>query len=655
MKVCFDFETYWIQPGMLAPPVVCGAFKSPDQEAVFLLRDQALDRTHFLLEDSSTYWVGHNIAYDFGCYLRHRPEDFPLVWKAYEESRVFDTKIAATLHAIAEGRLQDGALLDKNGRRAVDPAKGVQTNRYSLALVVKEWLGRNDAKVNAGFVSRYQELEGISLTAWPPEAIQYPKDDVTNTLEAHEAMLMSAQNLHCAPFHTHAAFCLHLGAINGWRTSAPRVEALKVLVESTKADLLRRAQEAGFLKPNKKNKSGVSKDTKVIKARVEALWGALVPKTETGETSISRETLTDSGDESLAALGELSKWEKFSTYIPSLEAGTLAPLTVECNPLLATGRTSYEGLVQLMPRKGGVRECFEFRGVGSSVDYAAVELSTLAQVCIWRVGHSALGDAINNGMDPHSLLGAQLTGSKYEDFLQRVKQKDPVAADLRQAGKAANFGFPGGMGEATFVLAKRREGLKVCELFYRDGKCGEVILTEWNKRATKAPTCERCLKQTRELKNAWFNQWTEMRPYLRGIGDHTNLSESVETFGTKMVRGGITYTSAANHFFQSLAAVGAKRAVIQMTKEMYSGTSPLLGSRLCLFAHDETLIDIPDKGVDWVDAAARRQVDVMVEAMRSVTPDVKISAEPALMKFWSKEAKTVQDAKGRYIRCDYSR
>jgi len=117
---------------------------------------------------------------------------------------------------------------------------------------------------------------------------------------------------------------------------------------------------------------------------------------------------------------------------------------------------------------------------------------------------------------------------------------------------------------------------------------------------------------------------------------------------------------AANHFFQSLAAIGAKRAVVAMTGEMYDEKhdSALLGSRLCIFAHDETIIDIPEHGVDaddvadHVDAAARRQAAVMVEQMKTVVPDVAIKAEPALMRYWSKDAKEKQDEKGRYIPWD---
>lgn len=143
-----------------------------------------------------------------------------------------------------------------------------------------------------------------------------------------------------------------------------------------------------------------------------------------------------------------------------------------------------------------------------------------------------------------------------------------------------------------------------------------------------------------------------MRPYLNWINSQVADSDTITTFVSKMVRGGVTYTSAANHFFQSLAAVGAKRAVVAMTGEMYQDNSPLLGSRLCIFAHDETIIDIPDAGVDAVDAAARRQAAVMVEQMKTVVPDVAIKAEPALMRYWSKDAKEVKDEKGRYIPWD---
>lgn len=649
--VALDFETYLIQEGILAPPVVCGSFYDGLKPAELHLRGDAIAMAVKALDNNLI--VGLNIAYDFGCFLRHCPEEFPAVWKAYSEGRVFDVGIASTLNAIAEGRLIEGDLYDKNGRRCVDPSTGKQTKRYSLALCVKEWLGRDDAKENSKYRLRYAEFDDVPIAYWPPEAVQYPKDDAVNTLEVYQAIIGApAQNLQEVAFQSHVAFCLHISAINGLRTDAARVEAIKGAIESHRGELMDVVLKAGLLKPNKKNVSGWSKNMALIKERVTKAWGDLTPTTDGGGVSTERSVLEESGDPVLEALGEVSKWEKLATYLPSLEAATKAPLNVRPNVLLATNRVSYEGLVQLMPRKGGIRECFKFRGIGSSVDYAAVELSTLAQVCIWVLGYSNLADAINSGKDPHSMLGAQIAGLTYEEFLKRVKEKDPAATDLRQGSKAGNFGLPGGMGEATFVAQKRKEGLLICELFYRDGKCGETKVTSWKERPTKQPTCLRCLEQTRELKAAWFQTWGEMRPYLNWISGQMAHTDVVETFVSKMVRGGMRYTNAANHYFQSLAAIGAKRAVVAMTGEMYQGNSPLLGSRLCIFAHDETIIDIPDLGVDAVDAAARRQAQVMVEQMKSVVPDVAIKAEPALMRHWSKDAKEVKDAEGRYIPWD---
>ena len=58
--------------------------------------------------------------------------------------------------------------------------------------------------------------------------------------------------------------------------------------------------------------------------------------------------------------------------------------------------------------------------------------------------------------------------------------------DLRQTGKAANFGFPGGMGAAKFVIAKRKgEGLRVCRVMGKEAQpCGTEMVTSWKDRET---------------------------------------------------------------------------------------------------------------------------------------------------------------------------
>lgn len=650
MTIAFDYETWLIQDGILAPPVVCGSFFDGVHSAELKLRDAALAETRAWLLTSDDM-VGANVAYDFGCYLAARPQDFDLVWDAYASGRVKDVLIASTLHAIAEGRLIEGELLDKNGRRMVDPNSGKQAHRYTLALATWEWCGRKDAKANDTYRLRYAELDGLPLSAWPPEAIQYPKDDAVNTLDVWNAQLKGAKNLHEVSFQTHVAFCLHLSAMNGLRTNPERVSSLAGIIAEKGGKLRDVVVAAGLMRPTSRSKPDeLSKDMKAIRERVQTAWKGQAPLTPSGAVSTAREVLEESGDNVLEALGEVSKWEKLETYLPSLQTASKVPLNVRPNVILATGRTSYDGLVQLMPRKGGVRECFEFRGIGSSVDYSAIELSTLSQVCLWTVGHSLLADAINSGKDPHSILGAALAGVPYDEFRARYKANDEATADLRQGSKAGNFGFPGGMGPVKFVQAKRKEGLSICNLFYRDGRCGEEKVLEWRERPCGSPTCKRCIEQSEELRSQWFSTWGEMRPYLAWVNAQLETKDWVEQFVSKRIRGGLHFTNAANTFFQGLAADGAKRAVVAMTAEMYGiEESPLNGSRLCIFAHDETIIDIPDRGVDFVDKAARRQAEVMVEQMRTVVPDVKVSAEPALMKFWSKEAKERKDERGRYI------
>lgn len=347
--LAFDFETHLVQPGLLAPPIVCGSFAwrtLGDLNSSLRSRDDTLARARDTLENSSTVFVGANVAYDFGCLLAARPDLLPLVWKAYEEERVFDVLIAGTLDAIAGGRLRDDGLYLRNGKR-------VSSGRYSLSTAVEDYLGRVDAKKNDRFRLSYALLENLPIEQWPEEARQYPIDDAVNTLHVCEVQLKECANLHDLPRQAHAAFCTHLGAMWGIRTDYAKVQNLKAEVDARLGTMREWMLEQGFLKAPK-----MTKDTKVIKERVFKAYNGLPPKTEGGDIATSREALMESGDPVLEKLGTVSKWEKLRTYADSLDALGNKPMNVSCNILLNTGRASYDGLIQLMPREGGVRECF---------------------------------------------------------------------------------------------------------------------------------------------------------------------------------------------------------------------------------------------------------------------------------------------------------
>ena len=490
--LAFDLETHLIQPGLLAPPIVCGSFAT---EIGSVLHDP-----YFTLQNvedhlrGSAHICGANIAYDFGCVLAVRPDLFPLVWKAYEEERVFDVLIAGTLDAIFDGRLREGELFAKDGTK-------ITSGRYSLETVVRDYLGRSDAKRNDVWRKSYALLPA-DLSQWPEEARQYPVDDAVNTLEVAKRQLKACNNLHDLPRQAHAAFCAHMGAIWGLRVDPERAAVLKIEVASHIEEIQKFAIDNKFLKVGgTKKKPKWTKDTKYLKERVFDAYHGLPPSTPTGETSISRETLEDSGDEALVRYSEITKWEKLKVYADTLAQLGTKPLNVSCNILVATGRASYEGLIQLMPRKGGVRECFVARPgtVWSSVDYSAIEMSQLAQVQLWALGQSTLAEALNEDLDPHSLFAAGMTGTTYDEFLKNRKRA--VEAGYRQAAKAANFGFPGMMGAPKFVIAKRREKEHVCEWTFRDGKCGERKVREWKGRDLEAPLCARCIEVAEDLRN----------------------------------------------------------------------------------------------------------------------------------------------------------
>ena len=113
----------------------------------------------------------------------------------------------------------------------------------------------------------------------------------------------------------------------------------------------------------------------------------------------------------------------------------------------------------------------------------------------------------------------------------------------------------------------------------------------------------------------------------------------VEAVGTGYMRGGLGFTDMSNTSFQHLAAMGAKHALWNVTKEMYTDIKSLLyGGKILIFLHDELFMELPE---ETASDAGFRVEKVMVDSMREFIPDVKIKAPPALMRRWYKGADTV--------------
>lgn len=124
--------------------------------------------------------------------------------------------------------------------------------------------------------------------------------------------------------------------------------------------------------------------------------------------------------------------------------------------LKRTGRISAKNPnITQIPRNGDIRSAF-IAAPGHlllKIDYAAIELRTLAATCLRWLGRSRLAETFNAGMDPHSFTASMLVGEPYKKFYASVEAEKSLPKGSpkpysrhRQSSKAVNFGVPGGLG-----------------------------------------------------------------------------------------------------------------------------------------------------------------------------------------------------------------
>jgi hypothetical protein len=677
--VAFDTETHLIQPGLLTPKLVCVSYAAPyrlcgDGIATYLHdRYTGTDLVQSWLMDDDTVLVGHNVAYDLGVLCARRPELLPLVFEAYEQGRIWDTKVRQELLDIASGRSQrNGATFALRNGEWVKAA-------YSLAGLAGHYLGKDrfaEKTDENAWRLRYAELEDVPLDRWPAEATAYAKEDAADTLAIFTAQGGVDGALPTEREQLGAAWALHLMSVWGVRTDATSVADLERRLLEEQVRLRKRVIQAGILvskrvpedeaefheeitkrrKATKKDlqpaldgstpeieyEDGVAyvvtrtvvpmrwaKDSKKIEAYTQRYLtrrGKDVELTATGRVSTAKDTLKQTGSHLLDLVADGGGVDKvLGTYVPVLKDGTQRPINARFNVLVNSARTSCsEPNLQNLPsgrKVGGTRECFVPRDgyVFVSVDYDTLELRALAQCCLTLFGKSEMAASINKDRDLHSQVGATMLGMTYEEVEKGKKVKGSPAKTARDAAKVCNFGAPGGLGAASLVdYARAGYG---------------VTLTE---------------QQSREMKAQWLKAWPEMVSYFAWINQAVGLGEAVLRHPiTGFVRGDVGYTDGCNHLFQHLAAMGAKKALFAAAKEAYSEPdSPFYGSRPVVFVHDEIIAEVPE---DRAAEASARLAEIMCAEMATLIPDVKITASPTLMRYWTKDATETYDANGTLI------
>lgn len=120
-------------------------------------------------------------------------------------------------------------------------------------------------------------------------------------------------------------------------------------------------------------------------------------------------------------------------------------------------------------------------------------------------------------------------------------------------------------------------------------------------------------------------------------------------------RGGVGFTDGANGHFQGLAAILAKVALWQVTRECYAVSDSVLNgtTRVPLFVHDEL---VSETQAHVAHLTAPRVASIMMAAANEgfdwhppVVPDVKVKVDPALSRRLIKAMEPAHDAEGRLI------
>ena len=658
IPIALDSETYPIRPGRQAPRVVCVQIHDPRRGDLLFDRERGLDDLERLLAEPETLIYGHSLAFDALTSIATRPRLLPLWITAYRADRCTCTYEREKLIRIAMGTLKrypKNGLTDliKRYKVASAHAHGDKTSpdawrtRYHELDGIAPELYPADARRYALAdlaVRGVYEAQETCPPAWLAD--QYRQSRAALGLALHSAWGMRTD----------------LRAVTAFaeQTEIEHEILRELLTRGSPASLERWCEvwtdqheppepmtpawlavpyAGGLVRPDG------SKDTKAAAARMRAVSRALglpIQITKTGKsrvaegldyaaagelyTALDADATAGTSDPVLIAY---SRYVSISTLRSRCERLRLAaeaglPIQPRFDCLKETGRTSCSGgsskpgqeimafgdQTQNLPRAPGLRECYTARPgcLILSVDWRAAELHTLAQTCLGLGFDSNLARVLNSGKDVHLWFGALIKGWTYEYAADALVGKLGAASkkeakSARQAAKAANFGFPGGLGIEKFRLFA--------------AKTYHVRLTD---------------AEARTLKAQWLDAFPEMTGYFAHIHDLIQRGEPLIHPGSGRYRGDIRYTSAANSYFQGRCADMLKDAIWRVVEAVWIGGLPC---RPWNEAHDELMIEVPEPVAHEV---ALEIVRIMEDVGRDWCPGAPVKAEPALQRIWRKGA-----------------
>jgi DNA polymerase I-like protein with 3'-5' exonuclease and polymerase domains len=537
-----------------------------------------------------TGYRAHNASYDSVVFFQNMPAYRPKLWDLYEAGKIHCTKLREKLLDLKKGILG--------------------TRRYSLKDIVKRRYNKDMDKDT--WRMGYEGLIDTPLSAWPEGAKEYAIGDAVYTDMVYVDQEKEAERYPLSAFRAESGrqaafdFALFLTSCRGMKVDREAVKNLRAKYTQKMLFLAVDLRNEGILRP------GGTKDLAKIREIVTDCLGDQARKTDSGLVSTDSDTLLATGHPALLVLSEFNHAQKFlQTFVSALSGSGVVHTNYDC--LKETGRTSSSSPnIQNLPREPGVRECFVPRPGYAFVacDYDSQELRALSQCLMDLFGKSELARrySANPSYDPHTVFAARLMGVSGQRAEELKATGDKSLKEFRQRAKAANFGFPGGMGAETLREYAKGYGINLS------------------------------IADSEKLKETWFAENPEMQAYFRHVnGISRDGMGSLTQLRSNRVRGQISFCAAANSYFQGLSSDISKTALFLTAKESFDDrlSSDLLDCRPVCFIHDEIIIEVPLKKVG---RAASRLEAVMVEAAKLWCPDVPFRASSRIMMDrWSKD------------------
>lgn len=696
--ISVDTETELAEPGKIPRLAVAQAF---DVETCHLIHPDELGR--FIRTHAKCNFVGHNIAgFDFHVIFQHLGRTDRKARKAW-------------LKVADDGRLADTMLLDQLCRLGF----GTFPRERHLGEVAASWAKVDDLDKNDPWRLRYGEIIGVDWAAVDLDAWDYAAKDPIATRLAFiplrdRARELAARNgvetdtiqrygLLSQRLQIRAAIALAAVSHRGIGIDTSHREETERRLRNEMRRLLTQLDEmpdlAGVFR---RDKHGNLTFTPTGKPRIaqkrlrqvlEKLAGDhdIVPNRsdKTGVLSLSRQFWSQHDDIApfITTWVRLEEVAKLIQFFAKLQTDRVHP---RYTTIVRTGRTSSsKPNIQQIPRNEGFREIFVPRPgfVFLTIDYAALELRTLAAECERRFGESVLADVIRSGTDPHENTASLLLGMNLGEFRAQRKSEPKQFKLERQRAKAVNFGVPGGLGPKSLsAYAKLTYGVDLSEdeaADFRDRFLYEIYpeIGQYMESDAAGILAENLRVKVREVRKAWPDTgllggaknvvqgrtkkrdgsayaerfvddvWRKLRrlnenPDLDEYLDHERAGPELEKilfFGTVTTitgrpRGRATFTQRKNTPFQAAAADGCKIALWKLFRAGY---------KVVAFVHDEFVIELPEN-CDFTQEAIRID-QICCRSMEQVTGDVPIECEYAVSYCWSKDAEAVWDNDGRLV------